>query len=168
MHNTLVLGGEDQAVSGGRFMRLRRFRTSVLEREDGPDSDRLVAEHDGYRRLPGKPVHRRSWLLDKRKGCLRVKDQVFAGTSQNVTLYWHFSEDCNVTCTPEGLSVSSGPICLDMVLPEGGAVSVLHGSEVPLAGWVSRGYDLVEPSTTVVWRGSVMPGEALETVFRRL
>jgi len=55
-----------------------------------------------------------------------------------------------------------------MVLPEGGDVSVLHGSEAPLAGWVSRGYDLVEPSTTVVWRGSVMSGESLETVFRRL
>lgn len=168
MHNTLVLGGEDQAVSGGRFMWLRRFRTSVLERESSPGTERLLAEHDGYRRLPGKPVHRRSWHLDKRAGCLTVQDQVFATTSQNVTLYWHFSEDCNVTCTPEGLSVSSGPICLDMILPEGGDVSVLHGSEVPLAGWVSRGYDHVEPSTTVVWRGSVMSGESLETVFRRL
>jgi hypothetical protein len=79
----------------------------------------LVAEHDGYRRLPGKPVHRRSWHLDRRAACLTVQDQVFASTAQNVTLYWHFSEDCNVTCTPDGLSVSNGPICVDMVAAAG-------------------------------------------------
>lgn len=170
MHNTLVLGRDDQALSGGRFVWLRRFRTTLLERAGvaASGADRLVAEHDGYRRLPGKPVHRRSWQMDSRGTCLTVQDQVLGSASQSVSLYWHFSEDCNVTCTPDGLIVSNGPIRLGMSLPEGGDVSVLHGSEVPMAGWVSRAYDVIEPSTTVVWRGSVMAGEPLETVFRRL
>lgn len=168
MHNTLVLAGEDQAVSGGRFLWLRRYRTSVLARERSQAVDSLVAEHDGYRRLPGKPVHRRSWQVDRCAASMTVQDQVFAATPQGVTLYWHFSEDCNVTCTPDGLSIANGPICLEMALPEGGDVSVLHGSESPLAGWVSRGYDVLEPSTTVVWRGRVEDGEILRTVLRRV
>jgi hypothetical protein len=100
---------------------LRRFRTTLLERAGVATSgaDRLVAEHDGYRRLPGKPVHRRSWQMDSRGTCLTVQDQVLGSASQSVSLYWHFSEDCNVTCTPDGLIVSNGPIRLGMSLRKG-------------------------------------------------
>jgi hypothetical protein len=168
MHNTLSIAGQDQAVSGGKFMWIRKYKTKVIERESTPGFDRLVAEHDGYHRLRGRPLHRRSWRLDKRAACLTVEDVVSAAAAQVLTLHWHFSEDCNVTCTPEGLMISNGPVCLGMILPREGEVSLLHGSDDPLAGWVSRGYDRIVPSTTVVWRGLVPPGEPVETVFRRL
>ena len=44
---------------------------------------------------------------------------------------------------------------------------LLRGSDTPLAGWVSRGYDQIVPSTTVTWRGRIEPGEELETRIRR-
>ncbi len=170
LHNTLVPGREDKAPTAARFLWPRRARAKRVEWVGAAAgaADRLLVEHDAYRHLPGKPVHRRCWQMDARGACLTVRDELLTSALQTVSLYWHFSEDCNVTCTPDGLIVSSGPIRLGMALPEGGDVSVLHGSEQPLAGWVSRAYDVREPSTTVVWRGSAMDGEVLETVFRRL
>ncbi len=167
MHNTLCIDGADQAVSGGKFMWVRKYRATVVERESSRIAERLVAEHDGYRRLAGRPTHRRSWDLDKPGGCLTVRDELLGQAAQTVTLNWHFSEDCNVTCMPDGLSIANGPVCLTMVLPPDGEVSILHGSNEPLAGWVSRGYDRVVPSTTVVWRGRIEAGDTVETVFRR-
>lgn len=168
MHNTLSIGGENQAVPGGRFMWLRKYRSTVIERESQGAVDRLVAEHDGYRRLPGRPIHRRSWEHDRSQGSLKVTDQVDASHAQDVTLHWHFSEDCHLTCTPDGLAVTNGPIRLEVSLPEAGEVSILYGSDEPLAGWVSSAYDQRAPSTTVVWRGRLAPGESVETCFRRV
>lgn len=168
MHNTLSLDGDDQAVSGGRFIWTRRYQTRVVERHNSAREERLVAEHDGYRRKSGRPVHRRAWLFDRPSGTLSVTDSVSGNGVQDVRLHWHFSEECSVTCTPDGLHVSNGPVCLEMLLPPGGEVSVLHGSETPLTGWVSRSYDQRVPSTTVIWRAQMAADMPMETVFRRL
>ena len=168
MHNTLSIAGEDQAVSGGKFMWVRKYRSTVIERSTNRVLDKLVAEHDGYKRLPGKPAHRRSWELDKLGDVLVVRDEISGSRAQLVALNWHFSEDCNVTCTPDGLSIANGPVCLSMILPPDGEVSILHGSNAPLAGWVSRGYDRIVPSTTVIWRGRLNGDEGVETIFQRI
>lgn len=63
--------------------------------------------------------------------------------------------------------MANGPVNLEMVLPPNGEVSLLRGSDSPLAGWVSRAYDRIVPSTTVTWRGRIEPGEELETRIRR-
>jgi hypothetical protein len=55
-----------------------------------------------------------------------------------------------------------------MILPADGEVSILHGADEPLAGWVSRGYDRRSPSTTVEWRGTLEPGMGVETILRRI
>lgn len=168
MHNTMTILNQDQAVSGGKFIWRRKYAVRVLERDSNRVVDHLVAEHDGYRRLAGRPVHRRSWRLDRQQASLTVVDEVIASTSQTVSLNWHFSEECHVTCTPEGVLVANGPVCLRMTLPPDGEVSILRGSEEPMAGWVSRRYDSMEPTTTLMWRGRINPGETLETVFKRV
>jgi hypothetical protein len=76
MHNTLCIDGHDQAVSGGKFMWVRKYRSTVIERGGNRVLDKLVAEHDGYKRLPGKPAHRRSWELDKLGDVLVVRDEI--------------------------------------------------------------------------------------------
>jgi uncharacterized heparinase superfamily protein len=42
--------------------------------QPGNDEDMLSAVHDGYCRLPGRPVHSRTWRLDS--GGLRVEDEI--------------------------------------------------------------------------------------------
>ncbi|WP_079434972.1 alginate lyase family protein [Zoogloea sp. LCSB751] len=167
MHNTMTILNQDQAVSGGKFIWSRKYTTRVLERDSNRVVESLIAEHDGYRRLAGRPVHRRSWRLERQSASLTVVDEVIASTPQSVSLNWHFSEECHVTCTPDGVLIANGPVRLRMTLPPDGEVSILRGSDEPMAGWVSRRYDNMVPSTTLVWRGHVRGGEVLETVLKR-
>jgi hypothetical protein len=73
-HNTVEVDGADQTEVWGTF-RAARLAVPSLERisEEG-GSIVLVASHDGYMRLPGAPVHRRTWQLSPIH--LRIIDEV--------------------------------------------------------------------------------------------
>lgn len=76
-HSTVEVDGRDSSEMWGGFRvgsRAYPFDVVVGE-EDGAVT--LAASHDGYTRLPGRPVHRRSWRL--RDGRLHVEDQVSGG-----------------------------------------------------------------------------------------
>lgn len=74
-HNTVIVAGEDSSEVWGGFRVARRARPRdiVISREP---SDALIVSgsHDGYRRLPGAPVHFRRWILNS--GSLVVEDRV--------------------------------------------------------------------------------------------
>lgn len=53
-----------------------RARIRVEGWEDGPAFARLVATHDGYRRLSGRPLHRRTFVLEKATGRLNITDEI--------------------------------------------------------------------------------------------
>ena len=58
-HNTVAVDGQDQTEVWGSFRAASRARPSVLAVEFAGDIAVVEAEHDGYRRLPGRPMHRR-------------------------------------------------------------------------------------------------------------
>jgi uncharacterized heparinase superfamily protein len=63
-HNTVEVDGIDQTEVFGAFRAGRRARTTLERaevRDDG--SVTVTASHDGYRHLPGRPVHRRTWTV---------------------------------------------------------------------------------------------------------
>lgn len=71
VHNTLTLNGRDQMTRAGRFLWLDWAQARLLEGRRRPDGsfERLLAEHDGYRRLGA--LHRRAvsiapagWLVE--------------------------------------------------------------------------------------------------------
>lgn len=60
-HNTITIDGADQTEVWGVF-RAARLAHGRLERaHDGGETIVVTASHDGYRRLPGRPLHRRTW-----------------------------------------------------------------------------------------------------------
>lgn len=62
-HNTVSVDGADQTEVWGTF-RAARLAHGRLERADDDGREiTVVASHDGYRRLSGRPVHRRTWRL---------------------------------------------------------------------------------------------------------
>jgi uncharacterized heparinase superfamily protein len=71
-HNTVAVDGEDSSEVWGSFRvarRARPFGPSIAE------SGRIVCvacSHDGYRRLPGKVIHRRTWTVGS--NLLRIED----------------------------------------------------------------------------------------------
>jgi uncharacterized heparinase superfamily protein len=58
-HNTVQLDGEEQLEAWGSFRAGRRGRGRVRARGSNDAWDWVVATHDGYRWLPGKPLHHR-------------------------------------------------------------------------------------------------------------
>lgn len=72
-HNTVVINGADSSEVWGGFRVARRARPLHLRIEQA-DGIRVSCAHDGYRRLPGRPTHRRTWTF--RGGQLRVDDTV--------------------------------------------------------------------------------------------
>ncbi|AGA89834.1 hypothetical protein Thimo_1018 [Thioflavicoccus mobilis 8321] len=74
-HSTATVAGADSSEVWGGFRVARRaypFDLRVTEDPDGALS--ATGAHDGYRRLPGAPVHRRDWRLTARG--LSVSDSV--------------------------------------------------------------------------------------------
>src|SRR5262249_44714324 len=75
-HNTLRVDGQDQSVSGGPFLWTDHASTRRLALELGTGIERLVAEHDGYRRLTAPVVHRREIEYQRSTHLIRVTDQL--------------------------------------------------------------------------------------------
>ena len=63
-HNTVEVDGADQSEVWGTFRVARRARPSLHRAvDDGEGPIEVTASHDGYRRLPGRPVHTRTWRV---------------------------------------------------------------------------------------------------------
>lgn len=75
-HNTVVVDDMDSSEVWGGFRVARRARPTGLSVQ-GTDPMVIECGHDGYRRLPGSPVHARTWTAAD--GALTVHDRVTGG-----------------------------------------------------------------------------------------
>jgi uncharacterized heparinase superfamily protein len=73
-HNTLVIDGKDSSEVWGGFRVARRARARLVDLHAEGSTVTVTGEHDGYRRLPGRNLHRRSWMLNERE--LAIEDTV--------------------------------------------------------------------------------------------
>ncbi|KYG10045.1 hypothetical protein BE21_14420 [Sorangium cellulosum] len=76
-HNTIELGGVDSSEVWSAFRVGRRARAEVRRIEQARAHVAVEAEHDGYRFLPGAPVHRRALELSERE--LAIHDEIIGG-----------------------------------------------------------------------------------------
>lgn len=63
-HNTVMVDHADSSEVWSAFRVARRARPMGLEVFEGR-APHVRCSHDGYRRLPGAPVHRRAWRFDR-------------------------------------------------------------------------------------------------------
>jgi uncharacterized heparinase superfamily protein len=97
-HNTVGIDGEDSSEVWNGFRVARRARPFDLEISRTAGAMIISCAHDGYRRLPGKPVHRRRWQLSE--DGLTVHDHVEGGFNEAVARY-HFHPEVYVTLSSE-------------------------------------------------------------------
>ena len=154
-HSTLTIGGADQALAGGPFLWLSQPSSALEEWQP----DRLwQARHDGY----APAIHHRRVALSGR--VLTIQDWVDAAGPLPVMLAY-----------PLGPAVDAsvnGRACLTW--PTGSAIAALPGALAwrthrgeldPPLGWYSRGFGQREPATVLAGRGTLAPGQVLETRF---
>ncbi|TLM64507.1 MAG: heparinase [Deltaproteobacteria bacterium] len=92
-HNTVTIDGADSSEVWGGFRVARRARPFDLRVEDNSGDVFVSCAHDGYRRLPGRPVHRRDWRLTA--DALQVCDRI-EGAFQHAVARYHFHPDVTV------------------------------------------------------------------------
>ena len=144
-HNTIVVDGQDSSEVWSSFRVARRARAfDVRWGEDG-DANYLEAAHDGYRRLPGRVVHRRSWRLAADR--LEITD-VLEGRWSSAVSCWHAHPAFQVRANGRELSLlgrsgltvtfsgdnGAPEIIQDAWHPEFGASIPSKGIRIPIHG----------------------------------
>jgi hypothetical protein len=170
-HNTVMVDGEDQSVFAGPFLWLQHADATADDFVCLPGLQVLVARHDGYRRLADPVIHRRTWRYDASSATLAVCDELLCSQSHTAEIFWHFAPECQVTMGDGTVVAEREGIRVELDPPETLSVSLVsgrtpeHEGERPL-GWVSSGFDVKAPATTVVFAGRIRGNTRLESVVR--
>ncbi len=165
-HNTLRLDGMDQSVIGGNFLWLRRARATLEAFEPQGSEQWFVGNHDGYLRLKDPVTHQREVRFYRQEARFRVTDRIACKGRHEAERFWHFSEDCDVLLEDGLVRVCCGPILLALrdESPDVG-MEVLRGDETMPLGWISRRFDIKEPTSTVIMRNQVCGDSEFVTEF---
>lgn len=90
-HNTVEIDGKSSSEVWAGFRVARRAYPFDIRVDAGSGGTVIEAAHDGYRRLPGRPVHRRRWSMDENS--LAIEDLVEGGGDHVVKVLFHFHPD---------------------------------------------------------------------------
>lgn len=91
-HNTVTINEEDSSEVWGGFRVARRARPFGLKIAESEGEIRVTCAHDGYRRLSGKPVHHREWILSHNN--LTIRDQISGTFRTAVGRFYLHPEIC--------------------------------------------------------------------------
>jgi hypothetical protein len=144
-HNTVRIDGQDQSVSGGRFMWLKKANATIERMPQSPHEFDFRGSHDGYLRLPDPVRHLRSVRFDAATSTLVVRDEFAAKKHHQAEIFWHFAPGLNVRLTSDAVHVRGKAFALQMQV--GGAdlkLELVRGAENPPLGWASRSYEAKE------------------------
>jgi uncharacterized heparinase superfamily protein len=167
-HSTLEVDGADSTEVWGVFRAGRRARVSGLAVY--AESSRITCEavHDGFRWLPGRPLHRRRWLLTS--DGLRV-DDIVTGRGRSlheIIIRWHLAPGSAVRVADGTVPVTS-PV---LVTSPAGAFSVTISAAGPVrlaveTRQVAAGFGSTADAPVLTCRMDVaLPAHVL-TIWRR-
>jgi hypothetical protein len=154
-HNTLTVDHLDQSVPGGAFLWNRHANSRCLAFTSGRDEQRIVAEHDGYRRLRDPLTHRREILYQPAARVVTVTDQVHCASAHDVDICWHFAQQCLVTLEGDAARVTRDGVGILLRWPAPWHARLVRGSVDPMQGWISQRFDEKAPANTLVVSGRV-------------
>ncbi len=119
----------------------RRARAHLRAARRTAQSILIEASHDGYRRLPGRVVHERSWEIDSES--LRIEDRV-TGRFRSAEARFHLHPSVSATLV--------APLEVALHWPGGTVKALFHGAgsiDVRRSTW-HPGFGIVVPNTVVV------------------
>jgi hypothetical protein len=139
------IDGQDQSVSGGRFMWLKKAGAAIERMPQSPHEFDFRGSHDGYLRLPDPVRHLRSVRFDAASATLVVRDEFAAKKHHQAEIFWHFAPGLNVRLTSGALHVRGKAFALQMQVSGADLkLELVRGAENPPLGWVSRSYESKE------------------------
>lgn len=168
VHNTIQVNHQDQMTRAGRFLYLDWAQGELIARKSAADhgSLRIVAQHDGYRRLG--VIHQREVTVSPGEHW-KVEDRLIPlpgsrkarGRQVTACLHWHLPDlpwelvdGCLELTSPHGkitLEIQPGSsVHLDELrLTRAGELLTGQGSADPSAGWHSLTYGVKHPALSL-------------------
>jgi uncharacterized heparinase superfamily protein len=107
-HNTVVVNNENSSEVWSRFRVARRAYPFDLIVKELENFVSITCSHDGYKRLFGKPIHKRNWQLFN--SSLIITDHIM-GSFKNAYAYFHFHPSITIVKKQDrifNLEISSG------------------------------------------------------------
>ena len=139
-HSTVQIADQDSSEVWGGFRVARRAYPFDLQVQTESGRLRVACSHDGYSRLPGAPVHRRTWVMEAHS--LHIADAVRGGT--HAALARHILHP-NVHITAAGVNT------WQLTLPAGQNLRVT----------VETGHSRIESASYAPEFGCVLPTQCL-------
>jgi hypothetical protein len=168
-HNTVEIDGLDQSVMTGPFMWEAHAQSECIEWSPTELGGKLVAEHNGYKRLGSPVTHQRSIDLDVQQKQINIVDDLVTQGQHDVVIYFHFSEDCqNIQISENTCTLSLGSDFITIQLPEKTTAELIKGQpsenkQTPSLGWLSRGYHQKVAITTLALSTHISEDKSFKT-----
>jgi hypothetical protein len=110
-HSTVEIDGVEQntITTQAPFIIGEEARPRVLLWETGAEMDRVIAEHDGYSRLPQPVTHRRSITFAKRESWWLVEDEFIGHGNHTFVVRFHFDAGLNVSIYGKTIAQACDP-----------------------------------------------------------
>ena len=155
-HATVEVDGTDSSEMWASFRVGRRARPLDVASGAGPDLDWAAGSHDGYRHLPGRPIHRRRVEVGERR--LVVTDEIDSRTPHAATgrLPLHPSVSV-VDRSGEGFTLRTAQ-GRTLRVAVAGADAVAEGR-----GTFASGFGRVEDRPVLEWRCRTTAGRKVTT-----
>lgn len=165
-HNTVTIDGVDQSVIAGPFMWLQRATPELIECVTDPAGGRVVAQHDGYRRLRDPVVHERMVELDGAGRRLVVEDRIRCSGPHRVERSWQLPEWAVVEpLDAQTMVVTGRRVRLVVRSRAAEQVATTRGDESRPAGWVSRKFGERVAAPIIVAGNHIRGAATLVTEF---
>jgi uncharacterized heparinase superfamily protein len=170
-HNTLGIGGKDQARSGGPFLWLNAPK-SVLVEASGLDAGRIArwtARHYGYARQAVQAIHQRNVVMDRQDRWVLIEDRVEAAERVHVRLAFHLGPAVGASLRGDGADLAwlsgAGPQLARLSLPAALTWRAWRGSLDPMLGWYAPCFGERVPATSLIGEGTIDPEAVLQTTL---
>jgi uncharacterized heparinase superfamily protein len=143
-HNTVTVDDADSSEVWHGFRVARRARPVGLEAGERDGHLVVACAHDGYTRLPGRPVHRRAWRLGPEG--LRIHDEITGDGEHRATGYLHVQPGIETT--------RSGERSFDLTVPDAGHLRLTVEAPATLElreGFVGLEFGKLIPRPVIAW-----------------
>jgi uncharacterized heparinase superfamily protein len=81
-HSTVVVDGQNSSEVWSGFRVARRAKVIYINTKEIKNNIEVSACHDGYKRLKGKPIHKRDWIFSENK--VIIKDSITGNGKHSV------------------------------------------------------------------------------------
>jgi len=149
-HSTVEIDGVEQNTidENAPFIIGDEAHPRLIKWETSAEADTVIAEHEGYRRLPQRVTHRRAVRFNKPNRCWFIEDNLTGEGEHSFVFRFHFAPRLETKTRPDGLVEVCDKISRSRLLISASGLNVKPEFESRFA---SRDYGAKEASVSVCW-----------------